>query len=283
MYAARQNKSSISRTLSPMYDIQRFKKVHSALSNRCIIQRNLLVYQDLTTDGNLKNQSKKIFFTEYNGTELKSSDFSGCLMAAFKFQRQPTINEQSNLLCLNSHVLNLNSSYVAHIYAMQTEEEGDTKYKFMQLENSGLIKIEAMFKPYDANRDGDDVYKYIINNGLQSDVKARSLTGSLTYNQGEWTAKTYYQNSNGIGAEYKTYDEQKLQNETYYFKGFLGKIIPNDELQNLSAVNKSAYKNGLRDCGKTNPSILLAHDFEKLSKGSIRKFMKGFKKYKESH
>ena len=283
MYAARQNKSSISRTLSPMHNIQRFEKVHSVLSNRSIIQRSLLEYQDLTTDGNLKNQSGKIFFTEYNGTELMSSDFSGCFMAAFKFLRLPTTDELSNLFSLNSHVLNLNSSYVAHIYAMSTEIQGDTKYKFAQLENSGLIKIEAMFKPYDAKTDGDNVYNYIKQKGLQSDEKARNLTGSLTYNQGKWTAKTYYQNSNGIDAMYKTYNEQMLQKDTYYNKGFLGIIVPNDELQYLSAVNKSAYKNGLRNCGEKNPSILLAQGFEKLSKGSIREFMKGFKKYKESH
>lgn len=225
MYVNRQHKVSLSRTISSVErkNIQQFVlKNSSVIANHgVILQRTILEYKDLI-DGDLKFQDGKIVFTQYNGNELQSSGFSGCLMAAFKFLRQPTSDEQS-LISLNSHVLNLNSSYVAHIYAMPTEDQGDTKYKFMQLENSGLIKIEAMFKPFNQ---GDDsvVGNYARRQRLDNPKEVANLTtltGSLFYsnNNGGWIANVYFQNKDGKPIHlYKYLDRDQLAEESNVLK-----------------------------------------------------------------
>lgn len=223
MYVNRQHKPLISRTVSPIVrkKVQRLELQGTlTIPNRGIIQRTaILEYKDLN-NGDLIYSEGKIVFTKYNeNDELQSSGFSGCLMAAFKFLRQPTSDEQSNLISLNNHVLNLNSSYVAHIYAMPTEDQGDTKYKFMQLENSGLIKIEAMFKPFNQ---GDDsvVGNYASKQGWDNSRELgnlTTLTGSLFYsnNNGGWIANVYFQNKDGKPIHlYKYLDRDQLAEES---------------------------------------------------------------------
>lgn len=294
MYVNNQHKVSISRTISSMTrtNEQRLNLQNKlAIPNRGIIQKiATLEYKDLdNTD--LMPITGKIAFTEYKGRELKSSDFSGCIMAVFKF-----INLVSpkwvNILNLNGHQINPASSYIAHVYAMPIGDESDTKYEFAQLEKSGLIMIDAMYKPYDSDRDPDIVKQYAeeyqkrnTKDGMGPiNRKYQFLTGSLVKNQEKWSAKTFYQDTNGPTTNvYATFDENRLQDETCYLKGFLGVVISNEKLQSLPASNKAAYKRGLKKCGEINPNVFLQNEFMSLSKGSQKVFFEGTKLYRKKN
>ena len=229
-----------------------------------VVQRELMKYKDLE-DGDLKFENQMIVFTKYNGDELFSSQFSGCIMVAFKFTNWSS-EEWGNILDLNGHSIDPESSYIAHVFAMGTEAEGDTKYKFAQLENKGLIHIEAMYKPYKDNQDGDDVVNHykreIASAGITAINNPFGLTGSLfksNYNRG-WIGNTYYQDINGQVKHIKNYfDNDMIQKETYYLKGFLGITLQENEYSDLKSAKTKLedYLEGIKQYKNTHKDIQL--------------------------
>lgn len=232
------------------------------------IQRKLKF--DNSDGDNIKNEAGKIFFKKYKDG-LFSSDFTGCIMAVFSFNEvvdQDTIENINDL----TDEIRIQEPFVAHVYA--SGDAGDMKCYFASLANSGKITIEAMYKP----------------RGKKREVVGRDpAIGEIKRLDNEWIANTYDEIVSILGpAQYdvskgeclKNYNSEQLQAETYKMKGFIGCVIKEDDVRRLSATNKAAYKVGLKQCGETNPNAISEDNFNLLSEGSKKDFIKGTKLYK---
>ena len=118
------------------------------------------------------------------------------------------------------------------------------------MENSGIIKIEALFRPYDTFRDKrhlrelwkksyDPTARGILKkgrNGWKAWVQMRSVIN---------VEGNYYRNINVSDAQ--EIDERALMVETYYYKGLFRIDIDSEELNSLDQIYKDAYAMGKRD------------------------------------
>lgn len=231
---------------------------HSPLQQRSLVMQRMELKYDNYIKGNLGNEAGKVYFTKYNGQELFSSGFSGCIMAVFKFKDLESA-ELRDILNLNGNILDKESSYIAHVYAMSEEKSGDTKYQFAELEEKGLIHIEAMYKPCVYERDLFDIQSI---NGVTSNYNLNCLTGSMfksDYNGG-WIGNTYYQDINGQVKHIKNYfDNDMIQKETYYLKGFLGITLQENEYSDLKSAKTKLedYLEGIKQYKNTHKDIQL--------------------------
>lgn len=244
MYTTKQQKPQQSRVIV---------SAHSPLQQRPFVtQRVTFTYDDYNT-GVLGNKDGKVFFTEYKGQELYSSGFSGCIMAAFKFLRD---NHIPNIDFENIIQIDKDKEYIAHVFCSSTKDL-DTKYEFAKLEKDGIIRIEAMYKPYVYKRDRDDIQSIY---GVTSNYNLNCLTGSMfksNYNGG-WIGNTYYQDKDGQVKQIKNYfDNNMILNETYYLKGFLGILLQEKEYSDLKSAKSKmdAYLDGIKRYKETHPNI----------------------------
>lgn len=228
---------------------------HSPLIHRPFVtQRVTFTYDDYNT-GVLGNKDGKVFFTEYKGQELYSSGFSGCIMAAFKFLRD---NHIPNIEFENIIQIDKDKEYIAHVFCSSAKDL-DTKYEFAKLEKDGIIHIEAMYKPCVYERDLDDIQSI---NGVTSNYNLNCLTGSMfksDYNGG-WIGNTYYQDINGQVKHIKNYfDNDMIQKETYYLKGFLGITLQENEYSDLKSAKTKLedYLEGIKQYKNTHKDIQL--------------------------
>lgn len=238
MYTTKQQKPQQSRVIV---------SAHSPLQQRPFVTQRVKFKYDSYETGNLHNESGIVFFTEYKGEELYSSDFSGCIMAAFKFLKDDNI---SDIEFDSDFTIDKNKEYIAHVFS-DTEEYLDTKYEFAKLEKNGIIRIDAMYKPYNKVKDQADMDNYAstAEPGSSAYINRHNLTGSMfksNYNGG-WIGNTYYQDKDGQVKQIKNYfDNNMILNETYYLKGLLGIPLPEKVFLALEENMKESYINGLR-------------------------------------
>lgn len=140
----------------------------------------------------------KICFVRYRDKEVKSANFSGCFMMAFKFVEEKMKSDKNSRLIFDSSVpmlCDFNATYIAHV---ATGEQGDAKEALFDAENRGLIHIEALFKPF--RKSTDDSYqnagvkKTQDNKMSEQQAGLSNVTGGLSRDsRGNWSAKVYSQ------------------------------------------------------------------------------------------
>lgn len=223
-------------------------------------------YKDLVNN-NLAYSPNVIAFTDYNGSVVFSDKFSGCLMAAFRFRRQPSPNVrfQYNRQAFNFSDNMIDRPYIAHIYTDRNKER-DTKFVFAQLEQEGYIYIEAMFKPSDQDRDlaHNNEWRIGLDQFYSNLIRADSWRGSdvnvigfLSMNtDGEWTAginnqytNKWYRDANdpgtplnGIPQPYMRFNAEFLHCLTYYYKGFLGIVLNDRDFERIDERYRERYR-----------------------------------------
>ena len=207
---------------------------------------------DLLDYGGLSFGNNMVTFTKYNDEAVESGRFGGCYMAAFKFIQDPALVSDSVSIVSRSAFppfrFEEGETYVAHIFT--NGKTNEVKFKFADLENSGIIKIEALFRPYDTFRDKrhlrelwkksyDPTARGILKkgrNGWKAWVQMRSVIN---------VEGNYYRNINVSDAQ--EIDERALMVETYYYKGLFRIDIDSEELNSLDQIYKDAYAMGKRD------------------------------------
>lgn len=115
-------------------------------------------------------RSGKICFTEYEGREIRSAEFSGCFMMAFRFNPDEA-NAVAGLFPANYN-LNLNQMFVAHVAADTREAVQDAEYQ-------QLIFIDALFRP--ANRFTDAGLVALSGGSDGENLRLRSDTSPIRY------------------------------------------------------------------------------------------------------
>lgn len=154
-----------------------FSKTTRRIPDGYQIDGTKMVYKDLV-DGNLLNAPGSIFFTLYKGGELLSSNFSGCIMAAFTFLKSPEgMDDLFN-----------EKKFIAHVYC-DTTKENDTKLDFYRYEREGQINIEAMYRPFNGDKEDCEA---IGRHGIEQPGDA-FLTGGMREKKGQWEASIYFQ------------------------------------------------------------------------------------------
>lgn len=142
--------------------------------------------------------SGKICFVRYKDEEVKSANFSGCFMMAFKFVEEKMKSDKNSHLIFDKRfpmLCDFNATYIAHV---ATGEQGDAKEALFDAENRGLIHIEALFKPF--RKSTDDSYqnagvkKTQDNKMSEQQAGLSNVTGGLSRDsRGNWSAKVYSQ------------------------------------------------------------------------------------------
>lgn len=169
-------------------------------------------------NNDLKYIERCIVFTEYD-PNLVSSDFTGCMMMAFKFKQSYTCkNFAGGTITVGTD----NQSYIAHVFMMGPKDATDTRKALFDAEKDHLIEIEALFKPNVPS----DLYRIY---GKDND----KLTGKLSQGENGWSANVYAQGSKAYSvltgntdSEYKskpikTYNSEMLKKQTLAARAFV--------------------------------------------------------------
>lgn len=196
-----------------------------------------MVYKDLI-DGYLPNSPGCIYFTLYKGDELLSSNFSGCIMAAFSFLKPP----------IGMESLFNGEKFIAHVYC-DKKIENDTKFDFYQYEKDGMINIEAMYKPFS----GKDEESTAIERRVIEQPGDIPFTGGMRNIGNQWDASTYFQKVN----------DGKLVKDGEYER-----ISPQDLMRKTGELKRELAKNNKSKCYLTTACVThkgLSDDCEELT------------------
>ncbi len=112
-----------------------------------------------------------IYFTEYQEEEIRSAEFSGCFMMAFRFNTNKA-REVAGLFPANNANVDLSHTYVAHVPADTREAVQDAEYQ-------QLIFIDALFRP--ANRFTDSGLVALAGKTDGENLRIRSDTSLIRY------------------------------------------------------------------------------------------------------
>lgn len=325
MFSAKQQKKPVSRTIStPKHKGvgQMARDSQSSMVNRGVIQREevplKMIYKDIPdiqeandlNNGGLDYSDSMIAFTRFNGTTMYSGRFLGCYMAAFVFNQKPS--EDDNILLFHNDDKNrisfkddiVGPTYIAHVFT--SRGLFDTKYKFGELANKGIITIKALYLPYNVKTDLRIREQLYERENLAQNVFVPVL-GSLEQDENnEWKGNTWWEwQYKGIdsnthreftGVQYRplhSFGSREMKIETYYRMGMIGVLITSDSFTSLQRDEpteiynacRSAYSAGLRELGKKKPEVLLSgvsikmslsSKFEQLPQDAKEAFWDGF-------
>lgn len=152
----------------------------SSVSTSTVVQRveindatGRFVYVTLSDDNKFRipYHGGIIYFTEYQEEEIRSAEFSGCFMMAFRFNTNKA-REVAGLFPANNANVNLSHTYVAHVPADTREAVQDAEYQ-------QLIFIDALFRP--ANRFTDAGLVALSGDSGGENLRLRSDTSPIRY------------------------------------------------------------------------------------------------------
>lgn len=182
-----------------------------------VLQRECGVVQRNSADGkflyygDLKNYRDRvpyfpyyICFSPYRGQEVKSANFSGCLMMAFVFTgntpKHQRLIGQAGVCGAQQFVFPRNptgSIYIAHV---AQGLGGDAKMPLVDAETENLINILSIFKPYRFDKDKPQKKMTKGNLATVGFAQTSRLTGGMQQDaNGDWIANVYYQEAYKYG------------------------------------------------------------------------------------
>ena len=210
-------------------------------------------------NNDLKYSTGLIVFDEYNN-DLKSSNFTGCLMVAFKFNDDYSCKKYND--DNNSVDVKKERNYIAHAFMEGLSSGNDTRVDLTNAERNNLITISAMYKPncfMDKFRD--------FHNGS---IEDHGIIGKMTIDEEKWKAAVYAQTDNADhflkedknsnkSEPVKTYNSDELELQTLATKAFIyASILVNKKTQ-VNNHKKNCLE--LIKIAKTHPqAIVIARD-----------------------